>query len=452
MHKQILLILWLCGSALCQAGQQRAAIVAAVDSPRVEATTASNTDKLVSSLQQQVKAAPLDGGRYDQLGAAYFQKARETGDIEYYALAEKTLARSIELSKDERSADPLVHMALVCMGEHRFAEALSYAEKAMATGSGNLQAFAVAGDAYTDMGDYDAAASAYGKLQTLGSVSSSPLLIAYMHDSRASYLDFIQGDKAGAIEKAKSAILAALQLNVAGENLAWLYFELGERTFQTGDLKGAEVAYEAGLEASSHHYRSLAGLAKVRAAQGRYEESAKLYDASIGVVPMPQYIAELGDVYLKLGRRADARLQYDLVEYIAYISKLNAELNNRELALFYADREIKLDEALRLAKAELAVRHDIYTWDTLAWVQYKNHQPVEAAKSVAEALKLGTVDPVLLFHAGMIYHSVGDDESARAALNQALAINPHFHPLYVEQAERTLTEISRAKAIRASNE
>ena len=130
----------------------------------------------------------------------------------------------------------------------------------------------------------------------------------------------------------KSAIAAALQTNVPRENLAWLYFELGERYFQTGDLEKAGLAYQSGIAADLNHYRSLAGLAKVRAAQGELEESIRLYQRSIAVIPFPVYVAELGDVYKKAGRMKEAQQQYDLIEYIGHLGKLNQVLANRELA------------------------------------------------------------------------------------------------------------------------
>ena len=78
------------------------------------------------------------------------------------------------------------------------------------------------------------------------------------------YLRFLHGDSAEAIRIVKSAIAAALQINVRRENLwAWLYFELGERYFQTGDLGNADLSYRSGIVADANHYRSIAGLAKV---------------------------------------------------------------------------------------------------------------------------------------------------------------------------------------------
>jgi tetratricopeptide (TPR) repeat protein len=408
----------------------------------------SETDKQIQTLQDHVKAAPGDYAGYDGLGSAFFQKARETGDIAYYDLAEQTLKKALALApEDFRAADPLVHMALVYMGEHRFSDALAYAQKAIGTGSGNLAAFAIEGDAYVDMGDYDEAATAYNTVQVLGRAISSPLALAYMSDSRLAYLRYLRGDSTEAIRLMRRAIAAALQTKVPRENLAWLYFELGERYFQTGDLGNADLSYQSGITADPNHYRSVAGLAKVRAAQGKFEESIQLYQRSIAIIPFPVYVAELGDIYKKVGRVNEAQQQYDLVEYIEHLSKLNQVLANRELALFYADKGIKLPEALEFARKELEVRHDIYTWDTMAWVLYRNGRLQEAADAINKALGLHTNDSLLLFHAGMIYHSLAKDSESQDFLSRALKTNPHFHVFYAAIASRTLEDLRSPNAL-----
>jgi len=407
----------------------------------------SETDKQIQSLQLHVKSAPNDYAGYDGLGSAFFQKARETGDIGFYDLAEQTLKKSLALAPhDFHAADPLVHVALVYMGEHRYKDALAFAQQAISLGSGNIAAFAIEGDAYTDLGDYGQAAEAYHTVQTLGAVTLSPLALACMGDSCIAYLRFLHGDSEEAIRLMRSAIAAALQINVPRENLAWLYFELGERYFQTGKLENAALAYQSGITADPNHYRSLAGLAKVRAAQGQFEESIHFYKRSIAIIPFPVYVEELGDVYRKIGKEKEAQQQYDLVEYIGHLSELNRVLANRELALFHADQGIGLAEAVELAQKELEVRHDIYTWDTLAWVLYKNGRMEQATAAMEKALLLHTNDPLLLFHAGMIYHALGKDDEAGDFLFRALTANPRFHILRAEEAERTLEEVRQARS------
>jgi tetratricopeptide (TPR) repeat protein len=439
MAKWQIFILAVCAStALCQNEVSK--------STAADPTFNSGTDKQIQALQLRVKRTPNDYEAFDELGSAFFQKARETGDIAYYDLAEQTLKNALDLAPHNfHAADPLVHIALVYMGEHRFKDALARAQEAISLGSGNLPAFAIEGDAYTDMGDYDEASQAYSTVQTLGRMTSSPLALAYMNDSRVAYLRFLHGDSAEAIRLMRSAIAAALQSNVARENQAWLYFELGERYFQAGDLTNAALSYESGMAADPDHYRSLAGLAKVLAAQGKLEESIPFYQRSIAIAPFPVYVEELGNVYRKMGKERDAQEQYDLVEYIGHLSALNRVLANRELALFYADQSMKLPEALEFARKELEVRHDIYTWDTLAWVLYKNGLLREASEAMNKALALHTKDPLLFFHAGMIYHALGNDSEAENFLSLALKANPHFHIFHAEVAARTLETIEQAR-------
>lgn len=133
------------------------------------------------------------------------------------------------------------------------------------------------------------------------------------------------------------------------------------------------------------------------------------------------------------------------MEQIAKLDQINQVLYNRDLALFYADRDWNLDEALRLIEREAGVRNDIYTYDVLGWVYYKSKRYPEAEKAMKEALRLGTQDPRLLYHAGMIARAVGKEKEAKRLLNQALSLNPRFHPVYEQNARQTLATLGKAK-------
>ncbi|MBM4299264.1 MAG: tetratricopeptide repeat protein, partial [Deltaproteobacteria bacterium] len=162
----------------------------------------------------------------------------------------------------------------------------------------------------------------------------------------------------------------------------------------------------------------------------------------LAAIPNPEHAAALGDVYKKLGRNADANKQYKLVEYIGKLNSLNQALYNRELAYFYADRDIKLPEALTLAQNEMKVRQDVQGYDLLAWSLYKNGRYEEAKTAIAEALKLGTRDAKLFFHAGMIHKRLGENDKARDFLQRAVATNPQFHILHADVARKALAEVN----------
>jgi tetratricopeptide (TPR) repeat protein len=407
----------------------------------------SATDRSIA-LSQALAASTNATADYDKLGAAYIQKGRETSDFVYYELAEKALTKSLELTSpmDFLSAAPLTHLAIIYMAEHRFSDAADCAERGLAVGSGDLSPFGLLGDAHADMGDYDQAAQDYEKL-LLHLSSAEPVRgFVYMHDSRVSYLKFIHGDNGGAIELVRKAANVARGLHMPAENLAWTNFQLGEYLYQDGDLVGAEAAYQDALNQLPGYYRGLSGVAKVRVAQKRYQEAIEFYKKAIEEIPFPDYIAALGDIYTKVGKSEEAKKQYDLVEYIGYLTELNKQTYNRELALFYADHDIKLHQSLELARRELEVRRDVYTHDVLAWSLYKNGKLREASAAMDKALSAGTRDATLYFHAGLIHRGLGDVDGAREFLDRALAINPNFHIFYADIARRALEEMQTRRA------
>jgi tetratricopeptide (TPR) repeat protein len=411
---------------------------------------ATGTERVIQSMQSRVQSNPKDPAAYSALGAAFFQRARETGDVEDFQLAEQALNKSLDLNNADFSADAAYSsMAEVCMGEHRFSDAITYAQKALALGSGDLSSFAIVGDANADMGEYERAAVAYSRLDISGDSASQPRNV-YVRDSRTSYLKFVSGDTAGAIRLMQSAVAAGTEARLPAENLAWLYYELGEYEFQAGDVAAANNAYLAALNVHPGDYRALAGLGKLRGNQGRYAEAIKLYQGAIAVVPMPIYVAELGDLYTKAGNPAEARKQYQLVQYIGLLGHINQVLHNRDLALFYADHDMKLDEALALAHKEFEVRHDIYTWDALAWALYKNGKYQEASDAIENALRPGVRDALLFFHAGMIANRLGQEALAKDRLQESLSINPRFHVIYAGVAAQQLKLLQDQPGLTAS--
>jgi tetratricopeptide (TPR) repeat protein len=240
----------------------------------------------------------------------------------------------------------------------------------------------------------------------------------------------------------RDAIAVATTLHLPAENVAWSDYQLGEISFKSGDIPGAEQAYRAGLLIDPNSYRNLAGLGEVRAAQERYPEAIALYEKALAVVPFPAFAAALYDLDMQVGRPGDARKQLELIEFIAKLNPINERLFYRELALFYADHSLKLEESVQLAKQELEVRHDVYTWDILAWVLYKNGRIREAREAMEKALAPGTADALLDFHAGMIEFQLGDPDGAKTLLGRALALNPHFHMVYPGEARKTLTQLA----------
>ncbi len=408
----------------------------------------TTTDAKIRSLQLHLKMYPQDFKAYDALGAGYIQKGRETADASYYELAKEALNKSLDLmSNDPTAASAKTHLAVVAMAEHQFEEALSWAQAALALGSGDPSPWAIVGDALSDLGEYERAGDAYARLRDPLHPEEESNGLAYERNSRMAYLHFLRGDAPGATNSMRVAIALAMSLHLPAENVAWSEYQLGEICFKSGDLVGAERAYTAGLDIEPLSYRNLAGLGEVRTAQRKYPEAIALYQKAIAVVPFPAFAAALYDLDLQVGRPDDARKQLDLLEFISKLNPINARLFYRELALFYADHDLKLKESVELAKKELEVRHDIYTWDILAWVLFKNDRVLEASEAMQKALALGTGDALLDFHGGMIEFQLGHTKQAQELFKRALSLNPQFHLVYAGLAREKLAQLAESASL-----
>jgi tetratricopeptide (TPR) repeat protein len=391
----------------------------------VKTNQATMSDRHIRSAQGVIEKQPEDSKGYNMLAAAFMQKARESGDFSFNARAEESLKHSFRVAPDNYEGIKL--QAALLANFHRFSEALQTARRAQALNRRDYEVYDVMVDALVELGDYQRAVDA---AQTR--VDLRPDTASY---SRISYLRALHGDTKGAIEAMKMAAESASPANP--EPIAWCRVHLGDELMNDGKLNEAEREYDHALYSFPDYHLALAAKARARYAAGDTDNAIVFYKRAIERVPLPEYIAPLGDLYAKLGRADEAKQQYDQVEFIEKMGAAG-DTYSRQLALFWADHDVRLDEALAVAERERAARNDIYTSDVLAWCLYKKGRFAEAKTAIDEALRLGTRDPRLLYHAGMIASSTGDNQKGADYLKQALAINPSFDILQAEAAKEKL--------------
>lgn len=400
--------------------------------PFVQAREAASTispDEQMKIYQDLVKSNPENTAALNKLAYLYIRKVRQTVDFSYNISAGKLLQQA--LAVEPHNYDSLLFLSMVSMAQHRFSDARDTALKAVAANPYGSGAFGILGDAYYELGQYKQCADAYDRMGDLR--PGAP------YYARVSAFRNLAGDPKGAMELMQEAMEASDYTDT--EDHAWYLLQLGNLAFDSGQTSQAESYFKQSLQLYPGSYNSLAGLAKVKAAQGKPQEAIALYQRAIAIVPMPDFAASLGDLYTSLGRTAEAEQQYKLVEYIGLISKVNQEIYNRQIALFYADHDRKLEEALKLAQNEIAVRKDIYGYDALAWCLYKNGRIPESVIAIKQALSMGTKDARLDYHAGIIYAAAGQSAKAEQFLKTALSIQPHFHLLYAAKAEAMVRKI-----------
>jgi hypothetical protein len=104
----------------------------------------------------------------------------------------------------------------------------------------------------------------------------------------------------------------------------------------------------------------------------------------------------------------------DLLDVIDKMSVASGEKANRNLALAFADHDVKLDRALQLAQGELEFRRDVYSYDALAWALYKNHRIAEAREYMEKALVLKTPEPGFRLHSEIIMNAAAQQSQERS--------------------------------------
>lgn len=382
-------------------------------------------DSQIQKAEAVIKRAPDQVEGYNLLAAAYLQKARETGDFGFNARAEAALKRSQEIAPED--FDALKLQATLLLAYHRFQEALEVARKAQALRPDNADVYGALTDAFVELGDYPAAIETAQKM-----VDKRPDTASY---SRVSYLRELHGDTEGAIEAMRVAVKAADPRSP--ESVAWCRVHLGLELMNAGRLREAEREFDEALAIFPDYHLALSAKARVRAGAGDTAAALELYKKSEERVPLPDTASALGDLLSQLGRADEAKKEYALAEFIER-GGASAGTYSRQLALFLADHDLKLDEALEIARRERAARNDIYTSDALAWCLYKKGMAREAKEAMDEALRLGTRDPRLFYHAGMIADALGDRRAAKQYLQLALKNDPSFNILQAARARRTL--------------
>jgi tetratricopeptide (TPR) repeat protein len=416
------------GAAILGAARRASTTQPLAPKPPLATLNISPADRQMHRAEAAIMAAPHRPDGYNLLAAAFIQKARETGDAGFYARAGAALDRSTQIAPDNFMAASL--RATLLVAAHRFSEALQAARRAQSLNPESPDVYGAMTDALVELGDYTAAVQAAQKMMDL-----RPDLASY---ARVSYLRQLHGDTEGAVLAMRVAVDAADRRDP--ERAAWCLVQLGQQLMTLGRAGEAEQAFDAALDLFPNYYMALSAKAHARAAAGDFTSAIDLYKRSLARVPAPDTAIALGDLYTRLGQTNEAKRQYDLVEFIERSGPM-AGAYSRQMALFWADHDMRFDEAVEIMRRARHERADIYTCDALAWCLFKKGEIEQARQAITEAMRLQTRDARIFYHAGMIHAARGDRQNAAKYLKLALEINPAFDLLQAEVARRTLAQI-----------
>ena len=374
-------------------------------------------------LQARLRRSPQDAQSLTLLGIAYQQRYRETANSAYLVKADGVLRTSLRLRPRRRAT--LTALGSLALSRHQFREALRLGRQAVALEPREAQAHGVVGDALVELGRHPQAFKAFDTMARLDPGVASYARVAYGREL---------------IGRTQAAI-AAMQLarDSAANNAeatAWAGVELGKLFWSVGQVNAAAREFRAALAALPGYVFALDGLAQAEAARGRYGTAIALARRAVDTIPLPQFLATLGDLYRVTGRERLARQQYAVVGAIRRVLAADGVDTDLDVAVFNIDHGIDLRRSLVLARAGYENQPSIFGDDALAWALMRNGRCRDALGYSRRALRLGTRDAVKFFHRGMIERCLGRDTEARTWFRKAVSLNPHFSLLWAPVARR----------------
>ncbi|MEQ1761658.1 MAG: tetratricopeptide repeat protein [Pyrinomonadaceae bacterium] len=374
---------------------------------------------------QAVDSSPQSPAAYVQLASAYIHTARRTGNFYLNSDARRAVAKALEISPKDPTARRL--KASLHLTFHEFAEGLKLGEELYAESPDSFSTGVIT-DAHTQLGNYPQAVEWAQKM-----VDTKPNSSSY---ARAALLRAMHGDTEGAADLYK---LSAKTGDPADkEAQSWSLSQLGDVYWRNGRYDEAERVYDEALSLTPNYNLALLGKGRTRVAKGDLESAAALVSGALERSPHTSYAIILGDIKRKQGNELAAQKLYELADNAETLGDLH---DAHRVALMWADHDTSLDRALEIAEADYAGIKDIYAADILSWCLFKKGRLAEAREKSREALRINTKDAVLLYHAGMIEHALGNKAEAKKLLRSAIALNSAFDLLQADIARKTLSAI-----------
>ncbi len=193
----------------------------------------------ITAAQRRLEQVPGDYVTWAELGAAYVEQARVTGDPSYYDKADGALRRSMQL-RPEGNDTALTGLGALANARHDFAAGADAAARALAVNPYSATAWGVLADARLQLGDYAGGGEAVRRMAQL-----RPGVPSF---TRISYEAELRGD----LVAARSALEQALAVAQSPGDEAYCRTWLGALAFSTGFLDEAAAQYAAGLDVAPH--------------------------------------------------------------------------------------------------------------------------------------------------------------------------------------------------------
>ena len=335
---------------------------------------AGNADRAVRLFTSATQKDPGFALAHAGLGEACWARYQETKDPEW---TNKARAASLEaLRLDPNQAAVRYSLAVIYRGSGDAERAMDELRRALALRPNSDDAHRMLGEILAEQGKIDAAVSEFNEAVALrpGFWGTYDALGVALY-------------RAGRFADATAAFERVTHFqpdNAIG------FQRLGTAYHAAGDTTKALVNYQRALELSPTP-RAWANVGFLDYRQGRFADAADAYERALALDATSHVtLRNLGDVYRRIGKAAEARSAYHKA----------VEITTRMLAINPKDAETLSQRALYEAKLGAGT---------------------DAARDIDHALALAPNGGQVLYNKAIVLVLAGDYEAAQAALEQAIA-------------------------------
>ena len=391
-------------------------------------------DRLIAFYEKQVRRDPQDQITRRMLGGEYLQRFRETGDLNDVTRAQAMAQSSLHL-QPQGNVQALGVIASSDVALHRFGPALAAESAAVNAEPFDENARAQTASILMELGRYEEADNIL--IHDAGGVPNPTWM-----SIRARYNE-ISGNIAGArAEMAQAAQIVDRIITVPAYTRSWYHLRLAQLAFEAGDSQTASDEFDEALRIFPDNAMALLYQAKFYRARRDWNRALTAAARSAELYPLPQALGYQADAQRALGDENGARKTDALIRAEQRLFNVQG-VNDRLLAMYYAEHREHLTDALAAARSDLTKRgNEVYADDTMAWVLAAMNRWPQARVYSQRATRYGTADPELQYHAGIIAWHTGHVNEARRRLQAALQADASFHPFYADDARRTLASMA----------
>lgn len=370
-------------------------------------------DLAMDTLKRIVQLEPEDLGARQQLASLHAERGNREAAL-------KLLDEVLE--KQPNAASSLQAKASILISEENWDGAMETIAKLRDLPDQKPSAYTLEGALKLARGDYKEAHQAFEAARELAPKAPEPLT--------GSIQALLLQDKIGDAETQLREIIAEDESNAVAHNL------LGEVLLRAKNNEQAVESFKSAIALTKTWSVPYRNLGRFYVSTNQPAEAIAVFKAGLDLLP--------GNVELLLGLAESQERSGDIDNAIATYESILAKDNTidvaaNNLAALIADHRYEDKDSLKRA-LDLAGRFENSTGplfvDTLGWLQYRSGDLRQARVNIERAIALGSDDPQLHYHHGMILFGLGETELARKALEKAVVEGADYQG--IDEARQTL--------------